>query len=266
MGKIVKADSTARPSRNSEGWDYDSSVQWMKEKTRKFKRDRDEIVDELITAYETLKNQGYRSDLESKTTSCQMALSSPRTFNQYCDDIGMPKRTAYRWLKQYDKEEKRFLEDDEYQARKKIEAAEKERERQYMIEQYEETGIRPEGWDMKTQRQYEDYTVRKQIQESTDKYGKISELPSIKQAAADLSYEPAVTGDQLTFFKTMQRNEEFLIKQSKSCPSRRQVVFLYTLEEYINEAEPQMRKDFVQQIVSKLKVILDELDSKIQPE
>ena len=111
-------------------WDYDSAVAELKPLVVSWQKKTLEIVRLLYRANQELANPGYRSDLTeeckaSLPTSCQMAqgsneiltLDPPQTFVDFCEDIGLPKRTVYNWLALYDAKEDRLLTKDEAKER-----------------------------------------------------------------------------------------------------------------------------------------------------
>lgn len=83
-------------------WDYDESVNRMKPLVVKWRTMTIEMLQELWTARENLRAQGARTDL----TSGNLA----RGWETYCEEIGLPKRTANHWLSQYDAAEKKLIE------------------------------------------------------------------------------------------------------------------------------------------------------------
>lgn len=79
-----------------EVWDYDVSVNSQNERRdiiTKWYQVTVDFLNELYIAREKLSSQGARTDL----TSTQMRQSWP----QYCEDIGLTKSTANRWIKKH---------------------------------------------------------------------------------------------------------------------------------------------------------------------
>ena len=249
MGKIKPEPREIATREQNESWDYDESVEIVKAETPKFNRSRDKILNQVILAYKNLKNQGRRTDLELPANGRKLI----HTFEEWCMDTELPLRTAYRWLKQYDEAEQRLLSEDEYVRRKKIEAAEQERERKYMIEQYEETGVKPDGWDKKTEKEYQYYLLGKEVAGKTE-IERRQELPKIAQ---DIKRRDIET-DQLIFAECRERNLDLIIRK-RSIPVSEQIFFFYQIEEYINSALPHHRQDFLQQLAGKLQMINEEI-------
>ena len=83
-------------------WDYDESVKRMRNTLPGWRDLTLDVYHELWEAREALSNQGARTDL----TSGQMA----RSWESYCDDVGLSKRTVNRWLTRYDPVERKLIE------------------------------------------------------------------------------------------------------------------------------------------------------------
>lgn len=74
-----------------EDWDYETSVEMLKPKVEQWQRLTVEIATELHIANEILaKHTGRPSKF--------VPLGTNYSFENYCNDIGIPKRTAYRWM------------------------------------------------------------------------------------------------------------------------------------------------------------------------
>lgn len=154
-------------------WDYDSAVAELKPLVVSWQKKTLEIVRLLYRANQELANPGYRSDLTeeckaSLPTSCQMAqgsneiltLDPPQTFVDFCEDIGLPKRTVYNWLALYDAKEDRLLTKDEAKERAlQIRDAlfeDVRRHRNAGEEDWE-----PEKWSQSLENQYQAWLVEK---------------------------------------------------------------------------------------------------------
>ena len=81
-------------------WNYDESVKKMKVLVYKWKNMTVEMLDELWIANNNLSNQGARTDL---------GANASKLWKTYCEDIGINKSTANRWLVYYDHETKQIL-------------------------------------------------------------------------------------------------------------------------------------------------------------
>lgn len=82
-------------------WNYEESVERMKPRIYKLKSLTLKVYHELWTAREKLRNQGARTDLTSGIFT--------RSWGDYCDEIGIAKRTANKWLERYDPENRRLF-------------------------------------------------------------------------------------------------------------------------------------------------------------
>ena len=121
-------------------WDYDKAVEVAKPIAQAWAKKTIEMARLLYVAREKLSRPGFRSDLieyktddisskqdrnckENITTSCQMAEGNPNvhTFEEFCNDIGIPKRTAYNWIDCYDPDKDYLLSTQEYKEAKKLE-------------------------------------------------------------------------------------------------------------------------------------------------
>lgn len=70
-------------------WSYSASVRRMKATVWKWKRITAAMLHELWVAHEILTHQGAVSNVT-------------KSWEEYCDAIGLSRMTAWRWLKQYD--------------------------------------------------------------------------------------------------------------------------------------------------------------------
>ncbi len=78
-----------------ENWDYDSSVSKIKQKIYKWNNLSAEILEELWIAREKLSKDGNpHRDLTGKKFPV-------KTWNDYCEEIGVVRRTVNTWLDRY---------------------------------------------------------------------------------------------------------------------------------------------------------------------
>lgn len=82
-------------------WDYEASVERVRPKVMKLKSLTLDVYHELWEARKHLSSQGARTDL----TSGQMT----RSWEGYCEDVGLVKRTVNRWLSGYDPVERKVI-------------------------------------------------------------------------------------------------------------------------------------------------------------
>jgi hypothetical protein len=103
MNSSVELELTISANKTlPESWDYDRSVTKVKSLVTSFKTVSSDMLHELWVAREKLNSQGTRTDL----TSGQLSQG----WDKYCFDVGIIKRTANRWLEQYDPVEKKKIE------------------------------------------------------------------------------------------------------------------------------------------------------------
>lgn len=148
-------------------WNYETSVENGKRLMSDVKRCTLELVRELHAAHKALSLSGYRSDLPHDKNSIPSALnadlvpngtrltSSAHTFEEYCDAINLPKRTAYNWLKLYLPDEDRMLTAEEL--RKQIEDRYKEGKRQ-ILAHAGDSDWRPDNWPKAFESRYQEET------------------------------------------------------------------------------------------------------------
>jgi len=83
---LIKVETPKIP----EKWDYQSSVERIKASIYKWKNLTIEIIQELWIANQILASPGARTDLKPT-----------QTWESYCKEIGIDKRTVNRWLQTY---------------------------------------------------------------------------------------------------------------------------------------------------------------------
>lgn len=102
-------------------WNYDDAVQQLKPMIADLHKRTLNVVKLLYRANKELASPGARTDKKitaNAKTSCQMAQGSKaKTFEQFLEDIDLPRRTAYNWLALYDPDEDRLLSTDEAKER-----------------------------------------------------------------------------------------------------------------------------------------------------
>jgi len=74
-------------------WNYDQSVEKVKRQIYKIRYMTKETVREIWIAHKKLSNQGARTDLTSSKII--------RSWENYCNDIGITKQTAYNWFEYF---------------------------------------------------------------------------------------------------------------------------------------------------------------------
>ena len=153
-------------------WTYDSAVNQLKPLVAGWQKKTLEIVRLLYRANQEISNSGYRSDIKNMyrstvTTSGQLsrgyneasASEEPKTWEQFCIDVGIEKRTANRWLALYDPDEDRLLSTEEAKERAlAIRDALFEDVRNHRISQPD---WKPERWNDRLESQYKIWLIEK---------------------------------------------------------------------------------------------------------
>ncbi len=147
-----------------EPWNYEKSVENTKALVSTFKKVSLDLVKELYSAREALSAQGFRTDkiciLDSQNADFVSNGTRLHSFEDYLNDIGLAKRTAYNWLALYVPEEERLLTTDEMKER--IEARYQELKSE-LVSHIGDPSWRPEGWikafEARYQKELRDYKL-----------------------------------------------------------------------------------------------------------
>ena len=102
---------TNLPDLENVEWNYDLSVQKMRQLVVKWKSLSIEILRELYLARMNLSSQGNRSDITGDKVG----------WSQYLLDVGITRTTAHRWLSKYDFDKHELITDEEINLPKEIE-------------------------------------------------------------------------------------------------------------------------------------------------
>lgn len=158
-------------------WKYEDSVEIGKELVGLHRKVTLDLVRELYAARQALAVPGARTDqpsrmyLSTESTSGHLAGGSP-TWEQYCEAIGIPSRTARRYLSIYLPEEDRLLTEDEVQARK-------EEAKAKLLAMFEEVrshvgdvNWRPEGWTPSLEAKYQEWLRYQKLLEQVPDHSK----------------------------------------------------------------------------------------------
>lgn len=132
-------------------WDYQQSIEKVRPMVINWRNLTVELVEELYTAREKLSASG-RSWM-----SLDVPNGTPKTWNNYLVEIGLPRTTVHRWLERYEPEERRILEPEEVEERKQIELRSKQDRHIAIHKRVLEainTGRKPLDWDDETEKQY----------------------------------------------------------------------------------------------------------------
>lgn len=101
------------------GWDYDQAVSDLRAKVEDWGKRTLVCARALYVANRRLSAPGARTDLVTNGT--RSIEEAPKTFEQFCKAVGIPKRTAYNWLACYDPEKDYLFEVEEVKAMQKEE-------------------------------------------------------------------------------------------------------------------------------------------------
>jgi hypothetical protein len=128
-----------------EPWNYEKSVETTKALVSTYRKCSLDLVKELFSAREALSNQGFRTDLGTNVPKFADGQFCPtaKTWESYCEDIGLEKRTVNRWLALYVPEEERLLTTEEMKERIEERYLELKAE---LTAHIGDPDWRPEGW------------------------------------------------------------------------------------------------------------------------
>ncbi|MBQ3729678.1 MAG: hypothetical protein II903_09275 [Spirochaetales bacterium] len=118
-----------------EPWNYEKSVETTKALVSTFRKVSLDLARELYIARQALEPRG--------RTASGTFVPMVKSWEQYCNDIGLIKRTADRWLALYIPEEDRLLTVEE--AKDLLEQRYQEL-RKLVVEHIGDSSWRPEGW------------------------------------------------------------------------------------------------------------------------
>jgi len=258
MGKNNKQLATNNYIERMESWVYDESVKSMQKTVYKWKNLTVDIVEELYLARNILSAQGKRTDCLEENKS-NFGKFFPKlqshTWEEYCQSIGISKRTANLWLERFLPEEQQLLDPEEHLARKKILAKKKEDFHQELIHQYEASGVKGEEWDKYTDKLYQLHQVAKGKMINPSKLPRdyFQNLPQTKVP------DPTTLSntDVLAYHECLHRNREYLYPE---IVERDQVWMFYRLEEFINRFPTREAKAMlIGNLVKKLADLRDEI-------
>ena len=91
MANIIKLSESLIYPKIPKDWNPEKSIAYLKPLLENWKKDTIAIAKELYIANQIYSNQGRRTDL-------RQGLPEVATWEQYCNAIGLPKRTANYWI------------------------------------------------------------------------------------------------------------------------------------------------------------------------
>ncbi len=168
-------------------WEYDKSVNVTKEKYTRWGKLTLELARELHIAQNALANSGHRSDL----TLCQDGTRF-LTFEDYLNEVGIKRRTAYNWLFLYNAEEDRLMEPEEARERRDqmLELMFREIEKHLK----KDPEWRPEGWNPQLERAYRKWVselnVVKSLEQDDYKQAELFSRENLRLLAQQLQEDP----------------------------------------------------------------------------
>lgn len=133
-----------------EPWNYDKSVETSKTLVSAYKKVSLDLVRELFYAKQALEPQG--------RSAVGTFVPTVKSWENYCEEIGLVKRTADRWLALYIPSEDRLLTVEE--AKERIETRYQELRRQ-VVSHIGDDSWRPDGWIQAFENRY-----RKELHEA----------------------------------------------------------------------------------------------------
>lgn len=135
-----------------EPWSYEKSVETSKVLVKAFRKVSLDLVKELYSARRALEPQG--------RSAVGQFCPTVKTWEGYCNDIGLSKRTANSWLALYVPDEDRLLTPEEMKQR--IEARYQELKSE-LVSHIGDPSWRPEGWikafEARYQKELRDYKL-----------------------------------------------------------------------------------------------------------
>lgn len=216
-------------------WDYDESISIAKHFYQELQKNHVDLVRELYAANRALSSPGYRSDL----TSGQMSRGPQlKTWEGYCDAVGIVKRTADRWLQLYDAEEDRLLTMDEFKARKLIEFEELIKELEGSVGK--PIDWRPDGWTVACERYYEQKIKDRKLLDLTNRnhFDQLELFDRAYLASLSDRLDVASPEEILEFGRLCEDLRPFAVKE---VPVPKQVRVIKLVEAALSEFQPAVR-------------------------
>lgn len=94
--EVIKGEDFMPLKEITPSWNYNDSVSKVKSAVYKWKNLTIGIMRELSVAHKKLVKSGKRTDLNLGANAPKL-----KTWSNYCDDIGIDRKTVYRWLEHY---------------------------------------------------------------------------------------------------------------------------------------------------------------------
>lgn len=228
-------------------WDYQISVEIAKKHVRLLRKRTLELVRELYKAQQNLEEQGRSAVGQFCTTA--------KTFADYCEDIGLSRRTAYSWLRLYIPEEDRLMSTEEFKQR--------------LIDHYEALiaqldarypSFRPEGWDDRAEAYWQKKQKIAQLQQLASR--PVSELVGPQPSLFDDSFLDSLrapSSEEIVRFGQLKTKAEAYVVPGVD--EHQQIKALSFIEATVRQFPAQSRRDIIRSLASMmLEILLNEED------
>lgn len=216
-------------------WNYEESVSVAKHFYEALQKNHLDLVRELHAANLALSNPGYRSDL----TSGQMSRGPQlRTWEGYCEAVGIIKRTADRWLQLYDHKEDRLLSMDEFKARLVMGFEELIKELEGSVGK--PIDWRPDGWSVACERYYTQKIKERKLLDiaQRDHFDQLELFNREYLASLSDRLDVASPEEILEFGRLCEDLRPFAVKE---VPVPKQVRVVKLVEAALSEFQPAVR-------------------------
>ncbi len=216
-------------------WDYDESIALVLRFYESAQRAQLNLVRELYAAKKALTNPGYRSDLTSGHLARGPQL---RTWEDYCEAVEIPKRTADRWIQLYDPEEDRLLSMDEFKARLVMGFEELIKELEGSVGK--PIDWRPDGWSVACERYYTQKIKERKLLDiaQRDHFDQLELFNREYLASLSDRLDVASPEEILEFGRLCEDLRPFAVKE---VPVPKQVRVVKLVEAALSEFQPAVR-------------------------
>lgn len=214
-------------------WEFAESVKVSRKHLNALQKSNLELVRELHIARSKLSNPGYRSDL----TSGQLSRGL-QTWESYCEEVGLVKRTADRWLSLFDPEADRLLTIEEFKARKIVEF-------ESLIKELEASvgkpiDWRPDGWSTACENYYRDKLKGQKLLEiaQRDRFEQAELFGQEYLASLSNHFDVASPEEILEFGRLCEDLKPYAVK---AVPVQKQARVVKLVEAALAEFQPAVR-------------------------
>ena len=232
---------------NRLNWNYETSVEVAKKHVKLLKRRTLELVRELYAAHENL-------DPRERTATGQFCPMG-KSWQNYCDDIGLSKRTANSWLALYLPDEDRLMTTEEFKQR--------------LIDSYEALiaqldmrypSFRPEGWNDRVEAYWQKKQKLMQLQQLAAR--PVSEIVDPQPSLFDDSFLDSLkvpSSEEIVRFGQLKSKAESYVVPGVD--EHQQIKALSFIEATVRQFPAQSRRDIIRSLASMmLEILLNEED------